>query len=312
MAKVNAKGSLSYGPVTATVSGETYSMVIDYIKYLTVSMPVRVFEARTPAVPPKINGEEVGWEVLRNRMIRVDEGTGIQSKLRYLAIEATAFTDRDYETVSYRTPEVVKEAAARETPPSHRVRAVTARAAKNEEVKEIFAGSMPIYVGVGIRVRADFKSAGGEIKGGLPGLSAEASAGRISGTLSVQTLGIGGEQITSLMPIPSDLSPASIQAAIQAAASIKVKMYDASTIIQPMIVGFESPVTEGDVVAELASFVYSRRVEVTPQMSAKANPDASHHLWFKWRDPHDATESDKPGEATSDRTPEAPRPTAPR
>src|SRR5262245_56303078 len=45
MAKVNAKGTLSYGPVSATVTGETYSMIIDYIKYMTLSVPVRVFEA---------------------------------------------------------------------------------------------------------------------------------------------------------------------------------------------------------------------------------------------------------------------------
>jgi hypothetical protein len=243
-------------------------MVIDYIKYMTLSVPVRVYEATTPA---RIRGEKVDGPLSeKDRDAAIARGEFIPAKVRYITVEATYSALNDEETVKNGKDSVSQRVAA--------------KAEKGEELREMFAGSLPLYIGVGLRVRAEFKSVGGSLKvSGLPGLSAEASAGRVSGTLSLQTMGIGGKEITPLMPIPSDLSVASIQSAIQAAAAIKVKMYDEKTVVEPMIVGFESPVTEGDVVAELTSFVYGLNVRSELKKSAlEAIAADKEHLWVKW------------------------------
>jgi hypothetical protein len=299
MAKMNAKGTLSYGPVGVTVAGETYSMIIDYIKYMTVPAGVRVYEARTAGVPPRIKPgfsarvpANLQPKDYNRYLYAFESGTGIPDRVRYVAQDASALPPQPSEQNS-------REGADKTMKQS------IARVERDESIREIFVGSMPLYVGVGIRVRADFKSVGADLKlSGLPGLSAEAANGRISGTLSVQTLGIGGEEITPLMQIPSDLSIASIQAAIQAAASIKVKIHDPKTIVQPMIVGFESPVTEGDVVAELTSFVYSREVEASLKVTPTKTVDGTKELlWIDWDGPkRDGSADPKTGTTPSPST----------
>ncbi|MFT3686407.1 MAG: hypothetical protein QM783_16045 [Phycisphaerales bacterium] len=271
MYKINANGSFNAGVVGANADGENYSMVIDFIKYLTLSIPVRVFEATTPARPPTIDGVTVSWSEAERHPKRVDRGSGIPAKIRYLAIEATASAEDD-----------LKQLKSGSLTKNNKVVAKLSDEESNF-VREVFAGSMPVYVGVGVRVRADFKSFKGDIKiSGLPGLSAEASAGNIRGTLSVQTMGVGGKEITPLMRIPSDLSIASIQTAIETATSVKLKIYEENTVIQPMVVGFESPVTDRDVVAELTSFIYSYEVKVGLKRNDLIKPDEAKLIWILW------------------------------
>ncbi|MBX3373843.1 MAG: hypothetical protein KF817_08405 [Phycisphaeraceae bacterium] len=257
LAKRNAKGTLSFGPVTGGADGELYTMVVDYIKYMTISVPVRVFE------------------VTAN-----EKGGGATATTRLLAMEATPSAEKD--GMRLRTGEDAGH------------QRVLARVDEGDTLREVFAGSMPLYIGIGVRVRADYEHVRGEVKvSGLPGLSAEASAGNIRGTLSVQTLGISGKDITPLLRIPSDLSIASIQSAIETAASVKLKIYDNATLIQPMIIGFESPVTEGDIVAELTSFIYSRNIRIQLKTSQRKNVKPTELLWLKWLTEHDARGDDQ-------------------
>ena len=42
--KVNQSGSLTFGPFNVTKRGESYSVIIDYIKYITTAIPARYSE----------------------------------------------------------------------------------------------------------------------------------------------------------------------------------------------------------------------------------------------------------------------------
>jgi len=97
---------------------------------------------------------------------------------------------------------------------------------------------VPVYVGVGLRLTASLTVHQGSVDlGNLFALGFAAQAKQISGTLVVQTLGISGENISSIIPMPSDINASTIQNAILSLGSIKAKMYQSDTIITPRVVG---------------------------------------------------------------------------
>lgn len=97
---------------------------------------------------------------------------------------------------------------------------------------------VPVYVGVGLRLTASFTAnKNGVDLGNLFAISAQASSNQITGTLTVQTLGISGDNISSVIPMPSEINPTTIQNAILALGTIKAKLYDEKTIITPRAVG---------------------------------------------------------------------------
>ena len=98
---------------------------------------------------------------------------------------------------------------------------------------------MPLYVGVGLRITANVTVKSGTLSlGNLFGIGASGSLNQASGTLSVQTLGITGDGISALIPMPSDLNTTTIQNAILSLGQIKAKMYEPSTILSPRVLGF--------------------------------------------------------------------------
>jgi hypothetical protein len=95
--------------------------------------------------------------------------------------------------------------------------------------------------GVGIRIRANVKSfeAGVDISN-LFGLGAAAKAGRLSGSLRFETIGIGGKAISTLIPLPTEISVESIQLALQAAAAIKSNIYDEEDVsVYPQVFAYK-------------------------------------------------------------------------
>lgn len=97
---------------------------------------------------------------------------------------------------------------------------------------------VPVYVGVGLRLTANITVNKGKVNlGNLFALGLEANSEKISGTLVVQTLGVSGENISSIIPMPSEINPTTIQNAIMALATIKSNLYDEKTIITPRVVG---------------------------------------------------------------------------
>lgn len=97
---------------------------------------------------------------------------------------------------------------------------------------------IPLYIGVGLRLTANITINKGQVDlGNLFAIGAQAASQRISGTLTVQTLGISGENISAVIPMPSEINTTTIQNAILALGMIKAKIYEDNTTITPRVVG---------------------------------------------------------------------------
>ncbi|MFT4203653.1 MAG: hypothetical protein QM610_07015 [Chitinophagaceae bacterium] len=97
---------------------------------------------------------------------------------------------------------------------------------------------VPVYIGIGLRLTANVTVKKGAVDlGNLFGIGASGSAKQVSGTLIVQTLGVSGQNISAIIPMPSELNETSVQNAIMALATIKSHLYDSTTLITPRVVG---------------------------------------------------------------------------
>ncbi len=119
---------------------------------------------------------------------------------------------------------------------------------------------IPVYVGVGLRLTANINVLKGNVNlSSLGALAAQAEAENISGSLIVQTLGITGKQVTSTLPLPSELNETTVQNAILSLGAVKAVVYDQeNTIIAPRVTGIYNPLDRSDegtvnkIVSELA------------------------------------------------------------
>ncbi|RSE33361.1 hypothetical protein [Acinetobacter junii] len=102
--------------------------------------------------------------------------------------------------------------------------------------------SLPIYIGVGLRITANVRNLTNNTNiSGLGVIGAEAEAKKLQGTLVVQTLGINGKAIASALPIQSELNQTTVQNSIVAIGSIKALLYDNETVKSPRVVGLYLP-----------------------------------------------------------------------
>jgi hypothetical protein len=129
--------------------------------------------------------------------------------------------------------------------------------------------SVPVYIGVGLSLTANLTTTQAGINlGNLVAIGAAAQANALSGTLVVQTLGLSGENISTALPIPNDISVASIQSAIQALGTMKAKLYNTDeTTIQPRVVGVYNNLGGGP---ETINGFISSVLENPPKLSVPA------------------------------------------
>jgi hypothetical protein len=136
---------------------------------------------------------------------------------------------------------------------------------------------IPVYVGVGLRLTADLQVIRGSINlSSLGAIAAGVEAGRASGSLVVQTLGVTGKQVSTSLPLPSELNQTTVQNAILSLGSIKAIIYDSqSTTITPRVTGIYLPMKNGTeelvnrIVSELA-----RSPIPWPRPCVRVTPDA--------------------------------------
>lgn len=99
-------------------------------------------------------------------------------------------------------------------------------------------------VGIGLRITLTIETKKEGLNlGNLFGIGIAAEQKQLSGTLSMEILGMEGKEITSLVALPSEISPNSIQNALQAMASIKSQIYVPDTKLYPQIIAIKR--TEG-------------------------------------------------------------------
>jgi len=104
--------------------------------------------------------------------------------------------------------------------------------------------TIPVYVGVGLRLTAEINAIEGGVNlSSLGAIAAGVKAGKATGTLTVQTLGVTGKQVSMALPLPSELNESTIQNAILSLGNIKAMMYDdKSTVIYPRVTGLYLPI----------------------------------------------------------------------
>jgi hypothetical protein len=138
--------------------------------------------------------------------------------------------------------------------PSHTVKYVatylpeidrsTVRGGKKYE--KIF--TFPVYVGIGLRLTADVRALSGNVNlNGLSAIGAQAELKKLSGTLTVQTLGVNGKPIAIALPLPNKLDQTTIETAVLSIGSVRAMIYssdskDGSISNEPRIIGLYSPV----------------------------------------------------------------------
>jgi len=132
----------------------------------------------------------------------------------------------------------------------------------NYDGKSIPDGIIPMYVGVGLRFTATITVNEGKVDlGNLFALGLAAESKKVTGTLLIQTLGISGKDISSLIPMPSQINTTTIQNAIMSLAAIKAKIYENEIDINPRVVGFYNNIGGGqNTVHKLISGVLSQGV----------------------------------------------------
>ena len=121
---------------------------------------------------------------------------------------------------------------------------------ENKLVKDDSKGDLvvvPVYVGVGLRLTASVIVQEGNVNlSSLGALAAAAEAGKLTGSLTVQTLGITGNNVSASLPLPSEINQTTIQNAILSLGSIKAALFDTNnTIITPRVVGIYDPIGGG-------------------------------------------------------------------
>ena len=112
--------------------------------------------------------------------------------------------------------------------------------------------SIPVYVGIGMRMAADITAIeGGIALTSLGSIGIQAQAKTIVGTLTVQTIGISGAPIATSLPLPSSLNQTTIENGIMSIGNNRAVVYrpfskggekDIHTLTVPRIVGLYSPI----------------------------------------------------------------------
>jgi hypothetical protein len=96
-------------------------------------------------------------------------------------------------------------------------------------------------VGVGVRVTAILQTVRANLDlGGLGAIGLAVEAGLANGSLQVDIIGVDSKDVTTLIPLPSDIDPSSIIAALQAVATIKAKIHDEATVLRPHVMAMEA------------------------------------------------------------------------
>jgi hypothetical protein len=135
--------------------------------------------------------------------------------------------------------------------------------------------TIPIYIGIGMRLSADIRALKGGIKlTSLGGIAADAEASSVSGTLTVQTLGITGKAIATALPLPSKLDQTTVENGILALGSSRAAIYGNSgpngdVVTTPRVVGLYSPVGSDP---RLINAIYSELSRAQPVWRHPCDP----------------------------------------
>ncbi|MGV8038566.1 MAG: hypothetical protein AB2L07_00280 [Thermoanaerobaculaceae bacterium] len=137
--------------------------------------------------------------------------------------------------------------------------------------------TVPVYVGIGMRLSADITALeAGVALTSLGAIGLEAQGKRLTGTLTVQTLGITGEPVATSLPLPSTLDQTTIENGILAIGSNRAVVYRTGSsqdkggvVVTPRIVGLYSPIGTD---SALINALYSELSKSAPGWARPCRP----------------------------------------
>ncbi|MDN3204419.1 hypothetical protein [Algoriphagus sediminis] len=95
-------------------------------------------------------------------------------------------------------------------------------------------------VGVGLRLITLLTTNESGINiGDLSSIGLAAKQGSVKGTMMIEVVGIKSREVTTLLPLPSEINQTTIQNAMQALATIKSKIYDEDTELFPQVMAIK-------------------------------------------------------------------------
>lgn len=133
--------------------------------------------------------------------------------------------------------------------------------------------TVPVYVGIGMRLTADIRALKGNVAlSSLGAIGAEAEANALTGTLTVQTLGVTGSSVATSLPLPSRLDQTTIENGILALGSSRALIYgeeSGNVSKTARIVGLYSPVQPDP---RLINVLYSQLASNRPSWFRPCGP----------------------------------------
>jgi hypothetical protein len=255
VADLKASAGPTFGPVKITMKGQSYRVIMDYIN--ADAVPVTLLLTR-------LESDGISGAPQRNAPSReIAPGRKVVGYIAELAPADPVSTLRS-------------EAGPK-------LQALTRVPRLDEDDPNVERYTFPVYVGVGLRLSADVeaRSAGVNLSG-LSSIGLAAEAGKVAGTLTIQTLGVNGKSIAIALPLPSKLDQTTVENGILSMGGMRALLYAAaasdtdSVNIQPRVVGIYSPVGSDP---RLINAVYSLLARNPPvwvdRCSLKANASAA-------------------------------------
>jgi hypothetical protein len=212
--KFNANGKVSYASFASAGKNESYDVILDYMNTDTApgSFLVKRFV---------VNLESYDAGLLNFKYKRTDYKVGDSLAISE-SIPESVITQ--YHVIPY---DEIK--------------------AKSPAYKEYSKINIPVYVGLGLRLKASITTTEADVNlSGLPAIAAQAQAGKIRGSLVVQTLGVSGKNISTALPLPSELNETTLINSILAMGAIKAMIHDDDTYRTARVIGFYNPFGGGE------------------------------------------------------------------
>lgn len=232
ISQIDINGGISYGPVTAGSKNSSYKVTFDYAASDVVNVSMEVVR-----VVRIVNEKKM--EKLAKKLSKTST-MPIYNKNDTISVYDNFFKGQ----TDYHISRIVYDESIDEW---------------NRKNDNSTIVNIPVYIGFGVRLTSTLKVSKNNVNiSGLGAISAGAEAGKISGTLVMQSLGITGESVRSNFPVQSEINQSTIQNALIAIGSIKSLADDQErTFIEPRILGFYNTIGGGTevvnkIIAELA------------------------------------------------------------
>ncbi|WP_025898576.1 hypothetical protein [Sneathiella glossodoripedis] len=234
----DVNGELTYGPATVTTKGQTYKAILDYV-----------------------NIDAVPITFLIRKRISNEDNT--------LWVPLTAPVPDKFLVIAYDAVQVIeKERLLSSSDVRTNLTTTFGEVRTDKKFKDYDLVTMPVYIGVGLRLIADIVALEGKINlSGLGVIGAEAGNKKLTGKLTVQTIGVNGSAIGTILPLPSKLDQTTIENGILALGSGRTSLYNKTEEnrnlwVTPRVVGLYSPVGTN---SSLINALYSALSKVPPR-----------------------------------------------